>query len=514
MSLIRSTFTVAFFTGLSRIMGTIREILLSHIVGASMISDAFVIAFKLPNFFRRFFGEGAFNASFVPQFAGQLAQDGEIEAKKMAERVFSFMGWSLFIFVIAVVIFTKPFLIISMPGLLKTPERMELAISFTRVTFPYVLFISLVAMLSGVLNSLNRFAAAAAVPVLLNVVMIAALLSINWYGFDPGNALCLAVFVAGILQFGWLYFACIRRGFFLKLRFPRLTPDVKKVLKLMIPGSIGAGVMQINLFVDTAISTFLPIGSMSYIYYADRLNQLPLSIFGIAVSTVLLPVLSRYWRQNNLNAAIDMQTKALEFSMQMTLPAAVGLALMSYPFIQLIYGHGKFTNADVLQTAPTLAAFVVGLPAYVAGKIFSTAFFAKHDTKTPVKVAIISVILNIILNLILMQYFLHVGLAIATSISAWVSTFILGYLLHKQGSFVFSGVLIKKLFLMTIAVVAMGISLQIFKNYIILQPSDSVMYEILYNVGGISLGIVVYFIATAILGINAFKNIKETMQAK
>lgn len=434
MSLIRSTLVVSFFTACSRVMGTIREMLLSHLVGASVISDAFVIALKLPNFFRRFFAEGAFNASFVPQVAGLIGQGKKDEAYRISQEMLNFMAWFLIGFVIFVLFFTKPFLLLTVPGLVKTPERFELAVTYTRMTFPYIFFISLVSLFSGILNSLNKFVAAAVVPILLNIVLIGALLAVPIWQWDPGWALCLGVFVAGTLQCLWMYIACRIYGFHFHLSFPRWTPDVKKVLIKMIPGSIGAGVMQINLLVDMAIASYLPTKCMSYLYYADRLNQLPLSVLGVAVSTVLLPTLSRHWRDSNKTQAVETQNDALLWSMQWTLPAASGLIILAYPIMSLIYEHGKFTASDVLQSAPVLAAFALGLPAYVAGKIFSTAFFAQGDTKTPVKVACFTMILNIIISLILLKPLQHVGIALATAITAWIYTLMLAFLLHRSGT--------------------------------------------------------------------------------
>lgn len=433
MSLVRSTLVVSFFTACSRVMGTIREMLLSHIVGASVVSDAFVIALKLPNFFRRFFAEGAFNASFVPQVAGLLGQGKKDEAQRISQEMLNFLAWFLIGFVLFVLIFTKPFLLLTVPGLIKTPERMELAITYTRMTFPYIFFISLVSLFSGVLNSLNRFMAAAIVPVLLNIVLITALLTVPLWGMDPGWALCVGVFVAGFAQCLWMYVACRMCQFRFTLQRPRWTKDVRYVLTKMIPGSIGAGVMQINLFIDMAIASYLPTKAMSYLYYADRLNQLPLSVLGVAVSTVLLPTLSRHWRDGQRNAAIDTQNDALLWSMQWTLPAAVGLAILAYPIMSLIYEHGKFTAEDVASSAPVLAAFALGLPAYVAGKIFSTTFFAQGDTRTPVIVACVTMVLNIVISLLLMKPLQHVGLALATAITAWIYSAVLGYLLYRQG---------------------------------------------------------------------------------
>ena len=342
MNLIRAAATVGSYTAISRVFGLVREILLSHILGAGTLADAFVVAFKFPNFFRRFFAEGAFNAAFVPQIARRLANKdeklGQASAKDLAQKVFSCLAWFLFVFVLVVELTTPYVIPLLAPGFATTPERLDLAIQFTRITFPYILFISLSALLGGVLNSLHHFAAAAAAPILLNLMMIAALLFYPYTNLEPGPALCWSVFLAGLVQFGWLYWTCQKLDFKFWLQWPQITDDVKKVLKLMVPGTIGAGVMQINLFIDMMLASLLPTGSLSYLYYADRLNHLPLSIFGVAIGTALLPSLSKCWRKGDVKRAYHQQNTALNFALQLTIPSTVGLIVLSYPLIDLIFG--------------------------------------------------------------------------------------------------------------------------------------------------------------------------------
>lgn len=432
MRIIRAMATVGGFTGVSRIFGLIRESLMSHIIGASPITDAFLVAFKFPNFFRRFFAEGAFNASFVPQFSGQLASEGPESARLLAERVMAVLSTTLILFVLFIVIATPWVMGVIAPGFSATPERLEMAITFTRITFPYILFISIAALLSGVLNSLDRFAAAAAAPIILNIIMIGAMIFFSHADLATGKSLSWAVFLSGVLQLGWLYWACWRTGFRLKIRRPRLTPEVRKVIRLMIPGAIGAGVMNINLLLDMVFASLLPSGSISFLHYADRLNQLPLSLFGIAMGTALLPSLSRQIRLGEEDKARASQGLAVEVSLQLTIPAALGLVLLSYPIINLLYG---LKGDQIMATAAALAAFATGIPAYVLSKVFATGFFARQDTKTPVKIAIISIACNLILNVILMGPFSHVGLAMATSIAAWINASLLLIVLHRRDWF-------------------------------------------------------------------------------
>jgi putative peptidoglycan lipid II flippase len=489
MRLIRAIATVGGYTGVSRVFGLVRESLMSHIIGASAITDAFLVAFKFPNFFRRFFAEGAFNASFVPQFSGQLAGEGVESAKLLAERVLAVLATTLLIFVILIVIATPWVMGVIAPGFSATPERLEMAITFTRITFPYIFFISIAALLSGVLNSLDRFAAAAAAPIILNIIMIGALLIYSYADLATGKALSWAVFLAGILQLGWLYWACWRIGFRLKIRLPRLTPEVRKVMRLMIPGAIGAGVMNINILLDMVFASLLPAGSISFLHYADRLNQLPLSLFGVAMGTALLPSLSRQIRLGEDDKARATQGLAVELSLQLTIPAALGLVLLSYPIIDLLYG---LQGSEVMATSSALAAFATGIPAYVLSKVFVTGFFARQDTKTPVKIAIISIACNLILNIILMGPFSHVGLAMATSIAAWVNAGLLLIILKKRGWFFLTRQVQITGVKVLVSAAAMGVGLILARDQWLATLPDTLLLQIVSVLGIIICGMIVF----------------------
>lgn len=499
MRLFKNVATVSFFTGLSRILGMVREMFLSNALGASWISDAFVVAFKFPNFFRRFFAEGAFNAAFVPQFAGTLENEGIEKAKSIAQSVFSVLFFFLIGFCAVVILFAPSIVHLIAPGFVNHPERLELTVSLIRLTFPFILFVSLSALLAGVLNSFDRFAAAAATPIILNIFMIAGLVGYAFFDTTPVISVSAAVTIAGFAQFVWLYMAVRSIGISFKITVPLLTTPVKKVLKLMIPGAIGAGVMQVNLLVDMIIASFLQEGSMSYLYYADRLNQLPLSIFGVAVGTALLPQLSKLWRLKKSEEALKTQETALLMALQLTIPAAVALVCLATPLISLLYGHGKFGAHEIAQTAPALAAFALGLPAYVAAKIFSSTFFACENTKTPVKVGIITLILNIVLNLILMQFFAHVGMALATSIAAWVNVLLMGYLLSKKGLFHFSRAMLYHL--IKVVVLSLGMGLIVYKiNQHFMAYPPSHLTQIRQMVFMLTIGIGFYFASGFLLG--------------
>lgn len=510
MRMMRAVLTVGGFTALSRVFGLIREILLSHFLGASGVTDAFFVAFKFPNFFRRLFAEGAFNAAFVPMFSRQLASEGADAARETAEQVFAVLMGVLMVFVVFVILFTPTIIHILAPGFSTTPDRQEMAITFIRITFSYILFISLAAHLSGVLNAVDRFAAAAGVPIILNMTMIGALLCVPHFShINPGILLSLSVAVAGVLQFIWLYIACARAGFRMHLRRPQLTPQVKTLLRLMVPGMIGAGVMNINFFIDTIIASYLPEKSVSFLYYADRLNQLPLSVFGIAIGTALLPALSRHLRSGDFDIAQQHQSIAVEFAIQVALPAAVGLVVMAHPIINVIYGLG---DADNGATAQALSAFALGIPAYVLTKIFAVAFFARQDTKTPVIIGSICIMVNLALNILLMGPLLHVGLALATSISAWLNAGFLYLVLHQRAWYTMD----KKIPIIFIKVIGccMVMALAIFVLDLTIGGLEirGIGAKIMYLGSIVLVGIIVFLTAGRLLGAFNIAMIRQALK--
>ncbi|CAO5680208.1 MAG: Lipid II flippase MurJ [Holosporales bacterium] len=472
MNLLKNVAVISVCTVLSRIVGMVREIFISHILGAGWITDAFVVSLRFPNFFRQFFAEGAFNAAFVPQFSGTLAQNGVEEAKILARNIFSFLTASLIIFCSLVVIFMPQLIYLIAPGFSQTPERLELCILLVRITFPFLLFVSLSSLLSGILNSFDRFAIAAVAPVIANIFLVLSLFISEYTNIEPVILASIALTLSGIVQLILLYITVRKIGFGFLLTIPKMTASTLKILKLMLPGSISTGIMQINLLITMMLSTFLPVGSLSYLFYADRLNQLPLALFGVSMGTALLPELSRLWRKGEREDALKLQETALLLSQQLTIPAAIALICLSTPIISLLFGHGKFTHAEVLQTAPALAAFAIGLPAYVMGRVFTTTFFACENTKTPVKVAIITVILNIVLTLILMRFFMHVGMALATSLSSWGNVLVLGYLLHKKKLFRFTKTMAFHLTkILSLSVAMAFLILSVYQSIHVLEPS-------------------------------------------
>lgn len=430
----RAVVTVGGFTFLSRLTGFSRDALIAHFLGAGPLADAFFVAFKFPNFFRRFFAEGALSAAFIPIFSDLLARKPPAEAKAYADQVFTLMVVFLIGFVGLFELLMPHILALTVPGFPATPERFSWAVSLTRLSFPYIFFVSLAALLSGVLNTFQKFAAPAASPILLNLLMMGALFACAAFTPTLGHALALGVLMAGVIQFLWLYMALAPK-YLLRFRWPRWNPPMRQFCRLLLPGAFGAGVFQINLFIDTIFASLLPTGAVSYLFYADRLNQLPLGVIGIAISTALLPELSRQIGLQAYDQAHRLQNQSLEFALILTVPAALGLVLLAHPLVAVIFQRGAFGPQAVQETARVLIALASGLPAYVMIKIFSTSFFARKDTQTPVWVGCLAVGLNLGLNILLHKPLAHVGIALSTALSAWVNAFCLGGILWYRDTF-------------------------------------------------------------------------------
>lgn len=442
MGLLRATGTIGGLTLISRILGMVRDMLMARFIGAGFASDAFLIAWRLPNLFRALFAEGAFAAVFVPMFNRTMAEadkdapgSGQAAAAAFAGQILSVLFPILLIFTAVMIAATGP-VVWAMTGGFPDggPAKFALASHLTQITFPYLALISLVSLLGGILNSLNRFWVNAAAPVLLNICMIVAILF-----FRGGNSAetaetqAIAVTVSGALQLLWLIWSCRRAGVVLKLGRPRLSPPVVKLLKLIGPAALGAGAIQFNLLISTSLAArFLPQGAVSYLYYADRLNQLPLGLIGIGVGTAILPALSRQIGSGNEWEAGNTQNRAMELALFLSFPAAVALFVSAVPIIRGVLQHGAFTAADTIGSAGALAAFAVGVPAYVLIKVLTPGFYARQDMKTPVRIAVFSMLFNLVGNLILIWPFGHVGVAISTAIAAWINVGLLYWTLHKR----------------------------------------------------------------------------------
>ncbi len=511
MALVRYAATVGGPTLISRVLGFARDILIARSLGAGLVADAFFVAFKMPNFFRRLFAEGAFNAAFVPMFSELLEEQGPARARAFAEQALGVLLVTLLLFVSLMQAAMPWVMYVFAPGFAATPDKFELTIHLTRLTFPYLLFISLVSLMGGVLNSLNRFAATAATPILLNLSLIGAILVLARYTATPGHALAWGVSVAGILQFLWLSVECRRAGMSLRLPRPRLTAPVRELARRMLPAALGVGVMQVNLVVDVMLASLLPAGSVSYLFYADRLNQLPIGVVGVAVGTALLPMLSRQLRAGAKGEALMSQNRAVEVTLLLTLPATAALITIAEPVIRVLFERGAFQAQETRATAQALIAYACGLPAYVLIKVLTPGFFARKDTRTPVRIALAAMVVNIELNLVLMVPLKHVGLALATALSAWLNAVLLGWHLRQRGHLVLDARLKRRLPRMGLASLIMALGLWLGAQALAAPLAGALMARI----GALALlvagGMALFAAAAQVLGAARLGEFKQTL---
>ena len=468
MKLYRSFATVGGLTLVSRVFGFLRDILAAAVLGTGPVADAFYVAFRFPNLFRRLFGEGAFNSAFVPIFASKHEGEGREAARAFASEAMSGLTFILILLSAACMLGMPWIMYLLAPGFAATPDKFELAVRLTQITFPYLLCMSLVALMSGVLNTLGRFVESSSVSIVLNTVLTVAMLVSIWLGFrgDPaaGYIQAWGVFIAGFLQLALLIWGLRRAGFKLRLGRPRWSPDMKKLVTLGIPGVIAGGITQINIAIGTVIAS-LQAGAVSHLYYADRLYELPLAIVGIAVGVVLLPDVARHIRAGNHSAVMESQNRSLEFAMLLTIPAAVALFVVPTEIVRVLFERGAFTPEDTPFTSEALRIFALGLPAFVLIKVFSPAFFARHDTRTPMRYAAWSLTANTIGSIALFFLFRHLGwmphlgIAVATSIGGWMNAYLLYRGLISAGHYDADARMKSALPRILISAVLMGLSL-------------------------------------------------------
>ncbi len=459
MSLVKKFASVGSATLASRVLGFVREALIGAALGAGPVADAFYAAFAFPNLFRRLFAEGAFNSAFVPKFAGTVESGGMSEARNFAEQVLAVLLTAL-IGLSALAMIFMPAVVgtVVAPAFADTPDKFNLTVELTRVMFPYLLCMSLVAMLSGIMNSLRHYFLAAFVPVLLNIIMSAVTAYALWAGMDAfatGRLLSWGVLTSGIAQLLLLFIATRRTAFPLSLRMPKLTPEVKQLLILMGPAMLTGGVVQINIMIGRIIASGQD-GAIALLNYADRINQLPLGVIGVAIGVVLLPELARSLKGERHAEAEHLQNRSLEFALALTLPAAVAMMVMPAPIVNILYQRGAFTAETTALTATALAAFASGLPAYVLVKVFQPGFFAREDMKTPLWFSLAAVIINIVLSFALFSTWGHVAIAAATSLSAWANAILLGGALWSRNHFRPSAASWRKMAMIVLSSVLMG----------------------------------------------------------
>ncbi|GJL96350.1 MAG: putative lipid II flippase MurJ [Hyphobacterium sp.] len=471
MKLLRSTFVIGGFTAVSRVLGFVREMLLAAALGAGPVAEAFVVAFRFPNLFRRFFAEGAFNSAYIPLYSRALEGDGENEAREFARDTLSVLIVVLAGLTVLAQIFMPMIIRLIAPGFVDDPGLFGMAVLFTQITMPYLLLVSLTAMMGGTLNAHDRFAVSAAAPILLNIVMISVLLLAPPGAETTGLWITIAVPVSGVLQAAMLFWGCRRSGIRLGLRLPRLTPKVRRLIALGVPGAIAGGVTQINIVISQMIAT-LQDGAVALLYYADRLYQLPLGVIGIAMGVALLPALSKRLRAGDSDGADSTMNRAIEISMALTLPATAALIAMPGLLVEGLFQRGAFTAENAEATRLAVQAFAVGLPAFVLIKVFSPGFFAREDTATPMKFAAVSMILNIAIGaaaFFCVRDFApdrgHVALAAATSFAGWVNAILLAVFLKRRGGLNLDKRLMRALPRLALATALAGGGMAVIANY-------------------------------------------------
>ncbi|MDG6080165.1 murein biosynthesis integral membrane protein MurJ [Erythrobacter litoralis] len=466
MSLLKHVGTIGSLTMASRVAGMAREMIFSRVLGANGVTDAWFQAFIIPNVFRRLFAEGAFSAAFVPMFSKRLHGDGGIEdARSFSDDVLS-VFLPVLIVLCAAMMIAMPWVIWALGDQQRDPVNFAMEVDFARIMFPYILLVSLVTLFTGMLNSVSRFAPGASFPILLNLVLIAALLfgeyAMNEWGWTTrqvGYSQAWAVTVGGVVQLAWVYYWTRVEGFRPKLLWPRITPEVKRLSIIALPAAIGGGAYQINTLVQLYFLNQLDSGSISYMNYADRLNQLPLGIIGIALSTAILPTLSRFVGAKNREGTDRVQSDAIELSMLLTIPAAVALAVCAVPFVTMLFQGGAFSLEQAALTGDVLAALVLGLPAYVLVKVLVPNFYARSDTRTPVYAAFISLVVFVAMNFALIADFGVVGVAFASVVGAWINVAYLYAVLMKRDYYHAPIALLGRIARQLVAALAMGAAL-------------------------------------------------------
>jgi putative peptidoglycan lipid II flippase len=505
MSLVKKFATVGGATLGSRIFGFARETAMAAALGTGPMADVFYAAFRFPNLFRRLFAEGAFNAAFVPLFSKEIEANGVEGAKRFSEEVFGVLFSALLIITIAMEL-AMPWLVrfIIAPGFADDAEKTSLTIRMAAVMFPYLMCMSLTAMMSGMLNSLHHFFAAAIAPVFLNVVMIAALFYGMWVGAQPEQIawyLSWSVLVAGVLQLAVVYIGVRRAGINIGFRRPRMTPNVKRLLWLAVPAAITGGVTQINQIIGQAIASGKE-GAIAALQYADRIYQLPLGVVGVAVGVVLLPELSRALKGGQLKEAATIQNRSIEFVLFMTLPAAAGLWVLSDAIIRVLYERGAFSAENTAIVAGILAIYGLGLPGFVLIKALQPGFYAREDTRTPMRITILSVVVNSALAISLFPLLAERGIATAEAIAGWINTILLFAILAWRGDLVFEWQMARRIALLLVSAALMAAALVHALPYASpwLMPGSHLLQQVSALAVMIVLAMAVYFSIAFLIG--------------
>jgi len=506
MNLIKSTGTFGFYTIISRILGYLRDILIAIFLGTGFLADAFFVAFRIPNTFRRLFAEGTFNAAFVPSYTSESLKSNS-RSHKFANEIFNLLFLGLLILVLIVELFMPLFVSLIAPGFTDDNEKINLAISLTRITFPFLLFVCLSSFFAAILNSHNKFAAASAAPIILNIVLIVVLFLGKSFGDNLVYYLSYGVSVAGFLQLVFIY-NFVHKYYSVKINFNfKYNKEVKKFFKKLLPSIFSSGVTQINILVGTIIASF-QASAVSYLYYADRIYQINLAIAGIAIGVVILPQLSKYVHLKKKKNIILIQNKALELSMFLSLPAAAALFVGSEEIISALFGYGSFSEEAVYNSSMALYYFGFGLPAFALIKVFSSFFFANNDTKIPFYISLVSVILNIVISVYFFKIIGFLIIPIATSISSWFNAIVLFIFLKNKNLFEFNKIFISRFFRIVFASILMGAVfynlISIFKN----QLAFDNYLKIIYLIIAVLLSFLFYVLISYLIKAFKYKDIK------
>jgi len=492
--MLKPLFRVSGMTLVSRLLGFIRDIFIAATFGAGSIADAFFIALKFPNIFRRIMAEGALNMSFIPMFTKKLS--ARAEAKVFFNEIFNFLFWSLLL-LISLFEILMPFIIyVIAPGFSQDTQKMDLVINLARISFPYLFFISLVTLLCGVLNSLEKYLLAASMPVFVNISMIIALLYIQEMGLQNSSVaaqlLMTSFLISGVFQLIICIYGCKKNGYLPKINLPKVSHNVKRFMILSFPAIGAGGIIQINILIGSIIASFED-KAVSYLYYADRIYQLPLAMIGISIGVVLLPQLSREIAKKNSKNIKLIQEKSLEISLILATPAAFGLIFLSQEIIMVLFERAFFTSTDTISTSRALMVFALGLPAFVCIKIFQVMFFSREDTRSPMIFAGISVITNIVISISLFKYLGYLGIAISTTISAWINLYFLYRESMTQKYFVLNLELLHKILKIVIASIIMVLLLYTLeKGLTILEFKDSSIVNFLILLCYVFSGMIFY----------------------
>ncbi len=506
MNLLKSTGTFGFYTIISRLFGYLRDILIAIFLGTGMLADAFFVAFRIPNTFRRLFAEGTFNAAFVPSYSSEIIK-GKKKSNKFANDIFNLLFLGLLFLTIIIEIFMPTFVSLIAPGFIDDKEKMAVAINLTRITFPFLLFICLASFFSAILNSHNKFAAAASAPIILNIVLILVLLLSKSLGDNLVYYLSYGVSLAGFLQLIFLY-KYVSKYYLIKLSLKfKVSNKVKFFFKKLLPSIFSSGVTQINILIGTIIASF-QASAVSYLYYADRIYQINLAIAGIAIGVVILPQLSKYVQSKKKNKILLIQNKALELSLFLSLPATIALIIGSEQIVSALFGYGSFNETSVIKSSLALYYFALGLPAFALIKVFSSFFFANHDTKTPFYISLVSVMVNIFISI---YYFNEIGfiiIPIATSISSWFNSILLFLFLKNRQLFFFNKIFFVKFIKIIIASILMGLFFDFLLSFFQNKLAFNNLIKSLYLVLSVFLGLLFYLIVCYFIKAFHFKDIK------